>query len=48
MPYRMDFHRNVLRWYQKEWPMRRIEHAFEASLGQVLPETWDATKSVDP
>ena len=37
----IDFHRNVLRWYQKEWPMRRIEHAFEASLGQVLPETGD-------
>ena len=37
----IDFHRNVLRWYQKEWRMRRIEHAFEASLGQVLPETGD-------
>ena len=37
----IDFHRNVLRWYQKEWPMRRIEHTFEASLGQVLPETGD-------
>ena len=34
----IDFHRNVLRWYQKEWPMRRIE---QASSGQVLPETGD-------
>ena len=37
----IDFGRNVLRWHRREWPMRRIEHAFEASLGQVLPETGD-------
>ena len=34
----IDFGRNVLRWHRREWPTRRIEHAFEASLGQVLPE----------
>ena len=37
----IDFDRNVLRWHRREWPMRRIEHAFEASLSQVLPETGD-------
>ena len=37
----IDFGRNVLRWHRREWPMRRIEHAFVASLGQVLPETGD-------
>ena len=37
----IDFGRNVLRWHRREWPMGRIEHAFEASLGQVLPETGD-------
>ena len=37
----IDFDRNVLRWHRREWPMRRIAHAFEASLGQVLPETGD-------
>ena len=35
----INFSRNVLRWHRREWPMRRIEHAFKASLGQVLPET---------
>ena len=34
---KIDFGQNVLRWHRREWPMRRIEHAFEASLGQVLP-----------
>ena len=33
----IDFSQNVLRWHQRECPMRRIKHAFEAS--QVLPET---------
>ena len=37
----IDFGRNVLRWHRREWPMRSIKHAFEASLGQVLPETGD-------
>ena len=37
----IDFGQNVLRWHRREWPMRCIEHAFEASLGQVLPETGD-------
>ena len=37
----IDFGRNVLRWHRREWPMRRIEHGFEASLGQVLPKTGD-------
>ena len=37
----IDFGRNVLRWHRREWPMRHLEHAFEASLGQVLPETGD-------
>ena len=35
----IDFGQNVLRWHRREWPMQRIVHAFEASLGQVLPET---------
>ena len=35
----IDFSQNVLRWHQRECPMRRIKHAFEDSLGQVLPET---------
>ena len=37
----IDFSQNVLRWHRREWPMRCIEHAFEASLVQVLPETGD-------
>ena len=35
----VDFDGNVLRWHRKEWPMRRIEHPYEACVGQVLPET---------
>ena len=35
----INFGLNMLRWHRREWPKRRIEHAFEASLGQVLPET---------
>ena len=35
----IDFGSNMLRWHRREWPMRRIEHAFEVSLGQVLRET---------
>ena len=37
----IDFGRNVLRWHRREWPRRRFGHAFEASLGQLLPETGD-------
>ena len=37
----IDFGRNALRWHRREWPMRRIQHALEASPGQVLPETGD-------
>ena len=35
----IDFGPNVLRLHETEWPMRRIELAFKANLGQVLPET---------
>ena len=38
----IDYCRNVLRWFTREWPLRHLRHSSFASIGPVHPATGHA------